>query len=104
MPVTLLRNLDWAIAWDEASASHVYKRGIDLAFDGPDLVYIGPAFAGKADKVIDGSRLMAMPGLVDIHSHPGHEPVFRGMTYDIFRDRWDLSDDTSVNYLAAAGK
>ena len=34
----------------------------------------------------------------------GSEPVFRGMTYDIFRDRWDLSDDTSVNYLAAAGK
>lgn len=79
MSITLIRNLDWAIAWDEASASHVYKRGIDLAFDGAKLVHVGHGYAGKADTTIDGSRLMAMPGLVNIHSHPGHEPAFRGI-------------------------
>ena len=35
--IYLIRNLDWAIVWDEASASHVYKRGIDVAFDGANL-------------------------------------------------------------------
>ncbi len=79
MSITLIRDLDWAIAWDEASASHIYKRGIDLAFDGAKLVHVGHGYAGKADTRIDGSRLMAMPGLVNIHSHPGHEPAFRGI-------------------------
>ena len=79
MSVTLIRNLDWAVVWDEAAASHVYKRGIDLAFDGANLVHVGPAYAGKADTTIDGSRLMAMPGFVNIHSHPCHEPAYKGI-------------------------
>lgn len=32
------------------------------------------------------------------------EPDFKGMTYDIGRDAWSLSNDLSVNYLAAAAK
>jgi 2-polyprenyl-6-hydroxyphenyl methylase/3-demethylubiquinone-9 3-methyltransferase len=31
-------------------------------------------------------------------------PTFRGFVYDPLRDRWSLSDDTAVNYLAAAAK
>lgn len=31
-------------------------------------------------------------------------PQFKGLVYDPLRDRWTLSDDTDVNYLAAAGK
>src|SRR5476649_1980806 len=79
MGITLIRNLDWTIAWDAALASHVYKRGIDVAFDGTNLVHVGPAYAGKADTTIDGSHLMAMPGFVDIHSHPCHEPAYNGI-------------------------
>ena len=79
MSVTLIRDLDWAVVWDEAAASHVYKRGIDLAFDGANLVHVGPAYAGKAGTTIDGRRLMAMPGFVNIHSHPCHEPAYKGI-------------------------
>jgi len=79
MGTTLIRNLDWTVAWDAASSSHVYKRGIDVAFDGASLVHVGPGFAGKSDKTIDGSRLMAMPGFVNIHSHPCHEPAYKGI-------------------------
>ena len=79
MGITLIRNLDWTVAWDAASASHVYQRGIDVAFDGASLVHVGPAYPGKADKTIDGSRLMAMPGFVNIHSHPCHEPAYKGI-------------------------
>lgn len=31
-------------------------------------------------------------------------PVFKGLSYDPLKDRWSLSDDTDVNYLAFAGK
>ena len=79
MSVTLIRNLAWAIVWDEASASHVYKRGIDLAFDGANIVHVGVGYSCKADTTIDGSRLMAMPGFVNIHSHPCHEPAYKGI-------------------------
>ena len=79
MSITLVRNLDWSVVWDEAAACHVYKRGIDLAFDGANLIHVGAGYGGKADTTIDGSRRMALPGLVNIHSHPGHEPVFRGI-------------------------
>jgi 5-methylthioadenosine/S-adenosylhomocysteine deaminase len=79
MSITVIRRLDWAIAWDEATQSHVYTRGVDVAFDGPNLVHVGAGYTGKADTTVDGSRLMAMPGLVNIHSHACHEPVFRGI-------------------------
>src|ERR1700733_13194170 len=79
MPTTVIRNADWAIAWDEKVGRHVYRRGVDLAFTGGDIVFLGPGFGGPADRVIDGSGLMAMPGLIDIHSHPHHEPLYRGI-------------------------
>jgi 2-polyprenyl-6-hydroxyphenyl methylase/3-demethylubiquinone-9 3-methyltransferase len=31
-------------------------------------------------------------------------PRFSGFVYDLFRDRWSLSQDTDVNYLASAAK
>jgi cytosine/adenosine deaminase-related metal-dependent hydrolase len=79
MPTTLIRNADWLIAWDDAAGRQIYRRGVDLAFADDCIVFLGPGFAGTADRVIDGSRLMVMPGLVDIHSHPHHEPLYRGI-------------------------
>jgi 5-methylthioadenosine/S-adenosylhomocysteine deaminase len=79
MPTTLIRNADWVITWDAASGRHVYRRGIDLAFEDDRITHLGKGFTGGADRVIDGSGLMAMPGLIDIHSHPHHEPLYRGI-------------------------
>lgn len=79
MTVTVIKNVDWAIAWDEGAKSHVYQRGIDVAFEGDTLTHVGSGYAGRADKTIDGRDRMVMPGLIDIHSHPAHEPVFRGI-------------------------
>jgi 5-methylthioadenosine/S-adenosylhomocysteine deaminase len=42
-------------------------------------VHVGPGFAGPADTTVDGRNLMVMPGLVDIHAHPSHEPAYRGI-------------------------
>jgi 5-methylthioadenosine/S-adenosylhomocysteine deaminase len=79
MSTTLIRNADWAIAWDAGDKRHVYRRGIDVAFDETGITHVGPGFKGAADTTVDGGGLMAMPGLVNIHSHLGHEPAYRGI-------------------------
>ena len=79
MTTTVIRNAAWAIAWDEALGRHVYRRGVDLAFEGDRIAFLGRGFAGPADRVIDGSARLVMPGLIDIHSHPEHEPLYRGI-------------------------
>jgi cytosine/adenosine deaminase-related metal-dependent hydrolase len=79
MSITLIKNADWIIGWDAASGQHCYRRNADLAFAGDSILHVGPDFPGQADTVVDGKGLLAMPGLVDIHSHPGHEPAYRGI-------------------------
>jgi len=79
MRTTLIKNADWVIAWDDGEKRHVYRQNADVAFEGDTLAHVGPGYAGAADEVIDGRGRMVMPGLVDIHSHPGHEPAYRGI-------------------------
>jgi cytosine/adenosine deaminase-related metal-dependent hydrolase len=79
MPTTVIRDADWVIAWDAAVAHHSYRRGVDVAFTDAEIVFVGPGFTGTADRIIDGQHRMVMPGLIDIHSHPHHEPLYRGI-------------------------
>ena len=79
MTTTVIRNIDWAIVWDEAARSQVYKRGIDLVFDGNTVTHVAAGYAGPVDTTIDGRGCMVMPGLINIHSHPGSEPANRGI-------------------------
>jgi 5-methylthioadenosine/S-adenosylhomocysteine deaminase len=79
MPTTLIKNADWTIAWDEMAGHHVYRRGVDLAFTDNRVVFLGKGFTETADRIIDGGRLMVIPGLIDIHAHPHHEPLYRGI-------------------------
>jgi hypothetical protein len=80
---TLIRNLDWTIAWDEANGTHEYLRGADLAFSGDSIVHVGPGFAGRADAVVDGAGLIASPGFVNVHSHPSSEPGNKGVLEEL---------------------
>jgi cytosine/adenosine deaminase-related metal-dependent hydrolase len=79
MTTTVIRNAGWAIAWDEGLGRHVYRRGADVAFTDDRISFVGRGFAGMADKTIDGANRLVMPGLIDIHSHPHHEPLYRGI-------------------------
>jgi cytosine/adenosine deaminase-related metal-dependent hydrolase len=74
---TVIRNASWAIAWD--GQRHVYRRDVDVAFEGGTLTHVGKAYPEKADAEVDGRGLMVMPGLVNVHSHPGHENIYRGI-------------------------
>ncbi|MGE5588461.1 MAG: amidohydrolase [Clostridia bacterium] len=58
----------------------------DIAVAGSDIVYVGPSPAPeefrRATKVIDGSGLIALPGLVNAHTHAAMT-VFRGFADDM---------------------
>ena len=79
MPTTLIRNAAWVVAWDAGRGRHAYRRDVDLAFAGDRIVHVGPGYAGTAETVIDGANRAVIPGLVNIHSHPEHEPLYRGI-------------------------
>jgi len=79
MSTTVIKNAAWVIAWDEASGRHVYRRGVDVAFADDRISFVGLGFAEPADVMIDGRERLVMPGLIDIHSHPHHEPLYRGI-------------------------
>ena len=80
---TLIRGARRIVAWDEAAKTHVYLEGADLAFSGGRIDFVGRGYRGAADTVIDGQGLMLMPGLIDIHSHPSTEPMYRGLNEEL---------------------
>jgi cytosine/adenosine deaminase-related metal-dependent hydrolase len=77
--VTLIRNAACAIGWDRRAAKHVYLSDCDVAFRGNEIIHVGRGYQGAATTTIDGKRLMVMPGLVNVHTHPFSEPLNKGM-------------------------
>ncbi|WP_298722311.1 amidohydrolase family protein [uncultured Ferrovibrio sp.] len=78
MSRTLIRNASWVVAWDEAAGRHRYLRDADIAFEDGQIIHVGSAWTGGADRIIDGAGLMAMPGLVNVHGHIGTEALAKG--------------------------
>jgi 5-methylthioadenosine/S-adenosylhomocysteine deaminase len=76
---TCIRNAACIVAWDATNRRHAYLMGGDVAFTDDTLTYIGKHYDGTADATIDGTDLMVMPGLIDLHAHPSTEPFFRGV-------------------------
>ncbi len=83
MPTTLIRNAELVVAWDASAKRHAYMPGADVAWCDGVLTFVGRGFDGAADEVIDGSGMMVMPGLVNIHSHPTSEPMNKGLLDEI---------------------
>lgn len=78
--VTLIRGADCVVALDAAAGEHVYRPSTDVLFDASGILAIGPEMDDPAGgEIIDGRGFMVMPGLVDIHSHPGEEPLNKGL-------------------------
>lgn len=83
METTLcIANLDWIIGWDAKRSAHGYMRHADLVIRGNRIVHVGAAFEGHVDRRIDGAGLMAMPGLIDLHSHAFSMVMEKGYVED----------------------
>jgi cytosine/adenosine deaminase-related metal-dependent hydrolase len=70
---TLIRNAGWAVLWDAAAKQHVYGRHVDIVLRDARIATITPPADAPVDAdvtVIDGRRMLAMPGLVNVHTHP----------------------------------
>ncbi len=74
-----IRNADWVVAWDPSNRRHAYLEHGDVVFAGNSITFVGRGYPGTADETIDGRGLMVMPGLVNVHAHPGHEASYRGI-------------------------
>ena len=74
-----IRNADWVVAWDPSKRHHAYLEHGDVVFAGNSITFVGRGYPGAADETIDGRGLMVMPGLVNVHAHPGHEASYRGI-------------------------
>lgn len=83
MSITVIRNVDLAIAWDASAKEHTYLADADIAFRDGVLTFVGRGYTGTADSEIAGAGLMVMPGLVNIHSHPSSEPMNKGFTDEV---------------------
>ena len=89
------------MAWDEAEQRHVYLDGADLVFKGNEVVHVGPGYAGPADTTIEGKGFMAIPGFVNVHSHPFSEPANKGLTEEYGSDK--LGQSSLYEYLPVFG-
>ena len=98
---TRITNLDHVVAWDEAEQRHVYLENGDLVFKGNEVIHIGPGYAGAADTTIDGKGFMAIPGFVNVHSHPFSEPANKGLTEEYGSDK--LGQSSLYEYLPVFG-
>ena len=79
LETTVVRNAGWVVGWDREAKRHVYLRDADVAFTGKVFTYVGKSFQGGWDHEIDGTGLMVMPGLVNVHSHAGEDTYLLGL-------------------------
>ncbi len=86
MPKTMIRNAAWAVVWDAAAGHHAYARGVDILLAEGCIASIAPHDPASpppaVDEVIAGERLLVIPGLVNVHTHPTTEPALRGVRED----------------------
>lgn len=91
MPVTVIRNAAWIVAYDAEKGTHQYLRDGDVAFDGDRIIHVGGTYDGPAETEIDGRNRLVSPGLVNIHSHPSSEAMNKGMLDELGSPRLGMS-------------
>jgi len=101
MTTTKIAGLDHVVAWDDSEQRHVYLDAADLVFKDNEVVHVGPGYTGPVDATIDGKGFMAIPGFVNVHSHPFSEPANKGLTEEYGSDK--LGQSSLYEYLTVFG-
>jgi len=73
------------VTMDEAR--QVFPKA-SIAIEGERIVAVGPDVRGAARKVIDASGCVALPGLVNCHTHV-YQSLIEGIGYDMHFDPWN---------------
>ena len=69
------------IAWIDGK-HQVIDRG-SVVFDGQMITFVGTAYDGEADQVIDAAGRLVIPGLINNHLHVTDTPFTKGYLEDI---------------------
>ncbi|RWR28381.1 N-ethylammeline chlorohydrolase [Sinirhodobacter populi] len=96
---TVIRNIGWLVAYDQATDRQVYRRGADIAFVGGQFVDPTTLAPGDIGDTIDGSDLMVVPGFIDLHAHPGFETMLKGVTEEVGSRQFWMSSLYEYLYL-----
>jgi cytosine/adenosine deaminase-related metal-dependent hydrolase len=71
--ITLLRG-GWVAIWDGGGSPwHRVVENGEVAFEGNRILYVGPRFEGRADRVIENPDWFICPGFINLHGHVGVE-------------------------------
>ncbi len=66
---------------------HVFSH-VAIGIEGSSIVAIGPKVDGQARKIIDARGCVALPGLINCHTHV-YQSLIEGIGYDMHFDPWN---------------
>lgn len=81
--ITVIRNVETIVAYDEKTGSHAYLSNGDIAFDDTSILHIGGHYTGPFAVEEHGQGRMLLPGLINIHCHSDEEPLSKGIFDDM---------------------
>ncbi len=84
MPSLLIKNCDWVVTQD--NKREVFRDASILIQDG-EIKQIGKNLRSPADSEVDGHGKIAMPGLINTHTHLSMT-MFRGYADDMLLQDW----------------
>jgi 5-methylthioadenosine/S-adenosylhomocysteine deaminase len=58
----------YIVGFDSEKQEHVIFKNGELVFEGDTVLYVGKRYEGEVDRVIDASRCLVSPGLIDMHA------------------------------------
>ena len=58
----------YVVGYDEVSKEHVVYKNGEVVFEEDNVLFVGQGYEGNVDRVIDASRCLVSPGLIDMHA------------------------------------
>ena len=58
----------YVVGYDEVSKQHVVYKNGEAVFEEDNVLFVGQGYEGNVDRVIDASRCLVSPGLIDMHA------------------------------------